>query len=330
MTPQRSVGDISLLLLTFNQERTARAAAEACLAQQGGPYEIVFSDDASSDGSHAVLLAAAAAYRGPHRVVVRRNEVNLGIGEHYNRLVAESRAELLVTAAGDDISLPQRMQRLVEAWDATGRRADLIASHLIDLDHDGTLHDIIRMDDLAAYRGVDDWIAKRPFVVGAGNAFTRRMMQRFGPLDRRIAYEDQVMVFRAIVGGGAVTVDEALVQYRRGGASGRPGVESGLQLKRWRDRESDRNLFVSRQLVADAELVGCGDKVRALLGRELAREGYKHELREAAGSVERWRLFRQATGLPLGWRFRKLLHEMFPSVSYGLKRRASKLHRRAR
>src|SRR5574337_237921 len=99
MTPR-----ISVLLLACNQQATARAAAESVLAQQCEPLEIVLSDDASSDDTFGVLQAAARAYAGPHQVRVRRSEANLGIGGHYNALVAETRGELLVTAAGDDVS----------------------------------------------------------------------------------------------------------------------------------------------------------------------------------------------------------------------------------
>ena len=82
----------SLLLLAYNQERYAEEAARSCLAQESEPLEIVFSDDASSDRTHEILATIAAEYRGPHRVVVRRNETNLGITGHYNRLVEESPA----------------------------------------------------------------------------------------------------------------------------------------------------------------------------------------------------------------------------------------------
>jgi glycosyltransferase involved in cell wall biosynthesis len=200
-----------VLLLAYNQQETIESAIDSVLGQQCEPIEIVLSDDASSDGSFALMQAAAERYRGPHSVRAIRNATNLGIGQHYNELVRATRAPLLVTAAGDDTSTPDRVSRLLQAWDANGQRADLIASHLIDLDHEGRLHDVIRVDDLATCRGVDDWARQRPYIVGAGHAFTRRMMERFGPLAADIAYEDQVMVFRAIVSGGAITVDAPLV-----------------------------------------------------------------------------------------------------------------------
>ena len=208
---------VSLLLLAYNQERYAEEAARSCLAQDSEPLEIVFSDDASSDRTHDILSSVAAGYRGPHRVVVRRNETNLGITGHYNRLVEASSGELLITAAADDTSHPDRAARLLAAWDATGGRADLISSHLVDVDAEGAEHGVLKVDDLAASGGVDGWLRRRPFVIGAGHAFTRRMMRSFGPLDPAIHHEDQIMVFRALASGGAVTVDAALVREGIGG-----------------------------------------------------------------------------------------------------------------
>ena len=119
---------ISLVLLACNQEAWAADAAASVLAQACEPLEIVLSDDASTDGTFAVLAKAAGEYRGPHRVRARRNERNLGIGAHWNRLVAETSGALLVCAAGDDLSLPHRVARLAAAWDASGGTLDLVAS----------------------------------------------------------------------------------------------------------------------------------------------------------------------------------------------------------
>ncbi|MBV9891711.1 MAG: glycosyltransferase family 2 protein, partial [Rhizobacter sp.] len=133
-----------VLLLGYNQQQTIEAAIASVFAQRCEPLAIVLSDDASSDATFALMQAAAERYRGPHSVHARRNASNLGIGRHYNELLQATRAPLLVTAAGDDLSTPDRVARLLQAWDGSGGRADLIASHLVDLDHEGQLHDVIR------------------------------------------------------------------------------------------------------------------------------------------------------------------------------------------
>ena len=321
---------VSLVLLAYNQESTVRRAVQSCFAQDCEPLELVLSDDASSDGTFDVLQQLAADYRGPHTVRARRSATNVGIGEHYNQLLNATSGELLVTAAGDDFSVPHRVRRLIDAWEATGCRADLIASHVIDMDHDGQLHEVMRVDDLSKYRNVHDWAAKRPYIIGAGHAFTRRMMERFGPMLASVFYEDQIMVFRAIAMGGAVTVDEPLVHYRRGGTSRKPAFESDEHMQRWTHRQRGRELAEMEQLVADATVAGCDALVRPTLEAPFRRERYLRAMQGAGNREERWRAFRTATALPFGWRLRKMLHVQFPDATRAVRSVLSVFHHRRR
>ena len=300
-TPPRA----TLLLLAYNQERYVEEAARSCLAQEGEALEIVFSDDASSDRTHAILESIAAGYHGRHRVVVRRNETNLGIAAHYNRLIDESCGELLITAAGDDASSPDRVARLLAAWDATDRRADLIASHVFDVDSSGVEHGVVKVDDLAALGGIDGWCRRRPFVIGAGHAFTRRLMRRFGPIDNAVPYEDQIMVFRALCSGGAVTVDAPLVRYRRGGESARRAFESADEERAWRLRRLNSEIAERDQLLRDAAVAGCLAQTTAALEALRVRQAYLKRLYGADSALARLQALFMANGPSRAWRFDK-------------------------
>jgi glycosyltransferase involved in cell wall biosynthesis len=320
---------VSLILLTYNQQDLVEHAVAGCFAQDCEPIEIVLSDDCSTDDTFARLQTLAQSYRGPHTVIARRNARNLGISQHYNQLVTVARGELLVTAAGDDVSTPDRVRRIVAAWEANGRRADLIASHVTDLDQQGNLHEVIRVDDLAQWRGLDDWLKKRPYIIGASHAFTRRMMDRFGPFIPALAYEDQTMAFRAIVGGGAITVDASLVHYRRGGASStRPGLDSVAYADEWTEAHLNRTRAEIDQRIADADVAGCGDAVRDLMAEPLQLIRFLQALRAAPALAMRFRAVREAPLLPLGWRLRKLLHATFPNATFRIKRSVRVFHRR--
>jgi glycosyltransferase involved in cell wall biosynthesis len=121
----------TIMLIAYNQEASIGEAIAGALAQTYSPLEIFVSDDASSDATHAAMLAAVAGYQGPHRVVVNRNETNLGIGAHLSLLVERSCGELLFVAGGDDVSLPERCETTVAAWLASARKLDLIAAPLV-------------------------------------------------------------------------------------------------------------------------------------------------------------------------------------------------------
>lgn len=284
---------ITLLLFAFNQIELVEAAVRACFAQEGESLDILLSDDASTDGTWESLQTLAAGYRGPHQVRTRRNAVNLGVGAHYNAAVADCVGQLVVTAAGDDISLPHRVRTLAAAWDATGCRADLIASHLIDMDTTGCDRGVIRVDDLSHWRSASDWLNKRPYVVGASHAFTRRLFDRFGPIRADLPYEDQVMALRAACMGGGVTVNEPLLRYRRGGLSAATKQAADPAAHRQRlVTKHTRQLALARQVRQDLQQAG----LTGLWGGGMARKLHQSEFMLALCRTETWRERRALAG----------------------------------
>ncbi|HWH81512.1 MAG TPA: glycosyltransferase [Burkholderiaceae bacterium] len=303
---------VSVLLMAYQQQATIADAIRGALAQTYSPLEIVISDDASSDATWAEIERAVAGYAGPHLLVLNRNAANLGIGAHLNHLVALSHGELLVVAAGDDVSLPQRCARLVDAWRAADRKPDLIASALVDLDAAGNTHATIMPSDLASYRGAADWVARPPFVVGAAQAWTRRVFEQFGPLPPGSVAEDRLMVLRAILAGGALTLPEPLVQYRRGGLSHRRRALHARDVVA-RLRSNNRHALVELpQMLADAQRAGQRAAVEAALGGELERERFVHALFAARGFGERWRAVAAHRQVPLAQRARLFVYAACP------------------
>ena len=318
---------VALLLMAFNQQATVGAAVQAALAQDHSPLTLVLSDDASTDATFDVMQRAVAGYGGHHRVVLNRNPHNLGIGAHLSRLVGLCDADLLLVAAGDDISLPQRARRTVEAWLAADRRIDLVAAPLEDIDAEGRSNGVIRPSDLGRYRNLDDWLADPPHVVGAAQAWTRRLWDRFGPLPAGVVAEDRVMVMRAIGSGGAITLSEPLVRYRRGGISRRVRNLYAHDVIA-RLLKNNRHALVELPLMLrDAQTIGqCGEVERAL-GIELTRESFVHDLFTAPRWFEKLRIAYAARGIPLQQRLRLVLYAVCPSVFapwFWLKRRTAR------
>ena len=304
----------SLLLIAFNQQQTIAEAIAGAVAQTWTPLEILISDDASTDDTFGAMQAAVAGYRGPHRIVLNRNPANLGIGAHLSQLVAMSRGELLFVAAGDDVSLPQRCERVVESWLASGRRLDLIASALVDTDAGGTDHATITPSDLATYRSAADLVARPPHVIGAAQAWTRRVFDRFGPLPSGVVAEDLIMVFRAVVSGGALTLAEPLVRYRRGGLSSRRrALGAAHVIERW-CANSRHSLVELPLLLADAEKAGQLAAVEAALTAQLARETLVRDLFATEDRTQRARLLLRARELPLAQRLRFAVYALWPAL----------------
>jgi hypothetical protein len=242
-------------------------------------------------------------------------------------MVNLSHGELLFVAAGDDISLPQRCEHVVAAWLAAGCVPDLISSALIDLDEAGHAHETITPTDLSTYRNAADWIARPPHVIGAAQAWTRRVFDRFGPLPAGTVAEDLLMVFRAIVSGGAITLAEPLVRYRRGGISRR---RRNLHARDVVERllKNNRHAIVELpQLLADARLAGQLEAVEDALSLQFEREVFVRDLFGAMTLAQRWRAFSAAHRVPLALRARLFVYAACPALLgpfFALKRLAER------
>ena len=303
-----------MLLITFQQSALVREAIHGALAQTWSPLEIVISDDASTDDTWAQIQGAVAGYAGPHRIVLNRNAVNMGIGAHLSHGVGLSHGEMLFVATGDDVSLPQRCERVMHEWLARGRRPDLIAAALIDIDAEGHAHGTLHPTDLSTYRNAADWLARPPYVVGAAQAWTRRVFQRFGPLPAGVVGEDLIMVLRAIGTGGAITLNEPLVQYRRGGVSRRVRNLRADDVVRRLLKSNHAALVELPQLLADARTMGQLASVEPALMQRLARERFVHALFAARGWRAKASVVLGATALPWAVRLRFGTYAICPAA----------------
>lgn len=205
---------LSYILLTYNQQQTVQAAVRSALEQDVAELEIVITDDHSSDGTFEEIQAAVAGYEGPHRVIVNRNPQNLGLAGNLNMAHQLSSGEVLIAAAGDDLSYPQRSRRIQEAF-STGNPL-LVCSYAKVIDPEG---DPVPGDFRTA-RFYRDWtlaqVARsKSLYIGATGAWHRSLYEDYGPMDPD-AYEDLVLGFRAALDNRVAVLKEELVQYRLG------------------------------------------------------------------------------------------------------------------
>ncbi|MCG5075696.1 glycosyltransferase [Paraburkholderia sp. RG36] len=307
-----------MLLIAYNQAGVVADAIAGALAQTYSPLEILISDDCSPDGTWGAIEAAVRDYRGPHRLVLNRNEQNAGISAHLSKLAAMSQGALLVVTAGDDVSAPERCARLVDCWNALGQRVDLIASDLVEFDpaspDSGRDSGLIAPTDLGQYKCFDDWARERPWVVGASHAWSRRLFERFGPMLPGAMAEDQIMTFRAVMSGGAYSLREPLVRYRRGGLSGKKRFRTVEQFIARVKLTTAFGLVESAQFQHDAQIAGVGEPMRALLVPKLAREHYARDVFAVRGFGAKLGLLLRTPGVKMGFKIRMFLYAACPCV----------------
>ncbi|HEY1070153.1 MAG TPA: glycosyltransferase [Thermomonas sp.] len=129
----------TFLVIAYNQEDFIRDAIVGAFSQSYEAVEVILSDDCSSDRTFEIMNEMAKEYSGRFRVVVRRNERNLGILGHLLAAAKVAKGEFLVVAAGDDISFPGRTERQVLALAKAGKGVAVISSADVIFDESGDL-----------------------------------------------------------------------------------------------------------------------------------------------------------------------------------------------
>lgn len=207
---------VSVFLVCFNQEKYIKAAVQGALCQDYPNLEIVVSDDGSTDNTLAIIKEIVGSYRGPHPVKINQNQPNRGIIAHVSQCLELCSGELIVGMAGDDISAPNRVSVIVEAFDQGGRRGDVFCSSVEVIDE----HGVKTGERIEAPKGAEDdlvafyargWQSH----AGASEAWHRRVLEDFGPLYPSSPFEDVLLGFRASLRGALVAIPQVLVQYRK-------------------------------------------------------------------------------------------------------------------
>lgn len=268
-----SVGRVSVLMPTYNQEDYVGDAIASVLAQEAEPFEFIIADDCSADATWDRVNAATAGYEGPHKLRLVRNERNLGVNGNLNRLIALAEGEILIAAAGDDLSSPDRVRRVVETF--RREKPLLVHSGFRPLIPEGQSYDG-RFDDLILARTTNpvDIAGSTALFVGATAAWHRDLFRIFGPLPDGPIYEDLILGYRAALAGRIARIDRPLVDYRIGvGISARgPAGRAAADWSAFRLATLTRHKATFLQRLADARAFGLtdGSDVLRALDRHLA------------------------------------------------------------
>lgn len=208
-TPSSSHTDIepsmSFLMITYNQEKTIEQSLKSALAQDYPNLEIVICDDCSKDRTFEIATKIAADYHGPFKIILHRNDPNLGIGANFHKAFTLASGEWLFMAAGDDVSTPDRC-RIVADGIRQFPNALAFGSNYEVIDGDSKRIGFSRPGQLLG--------------PGAVIAWHRSVFTSFTPLGKELKVEDAPLYPRVfLLGGTYVKLPHVTLQYRMDGHS---------------------------------------------------------------------------------------------------------------
>ena len=270
-------------------------------AQIYSPLEIVFVDDASTDNGFEIAQRIAAQYQGPHRIVVTRYGRHGGVGEQWERVLTESRGEIMVYADTDDISLPDRCQRIYEAFRDGGPELLGVDSYCDLIDARGApitgVPPHIALNRFSSEHLTAEMLARnRNSPLGAVLAVRRIVFEVGVPLASLRRVDDSALAFRCLVLGRMKTIPEVLVLRRSHLDNVSAAIDvswSGKTLGAWFSKHLDDLTPVPAVMRQDLDKFARDGLISAARAHQLRREVdlYAHEveLQRLAQRMPWWR-----------------------------------------
>jgi glycosyltransferase involved in cell wall biosynthesis len=247
---------VTFALFAFNQERYIREAVAAAMAQTYSPLELILSDDCSTDSTFEIMAEMVSAHNSPHKITLNRNNQNMGISAHVRHVHEMSHGEIIVHAAGDDVSRPDRTEKLVDAFLAQSDRPSLIESNADLIDEAGRHIGLYLKERSILRKYAVDPVVKHTLGGGCTYAIHRSLIDRFDAPMPGIIAEDGLINIRANMLNGTLYIPDVLVKYRITNS----GVWSSMQDAQLTPKQIIENetrytksrIMIAQQAISDA------------------------------------------------------------------------------
>jgi glycosyltransferase involved in cell wall biosynthesis len=227
-TPRLSIG-----MPVYNGEHYLRSAVDSILHQDFTDFELIISDNASSDLTSQICKEYA---RKDRRIRYFRNESNIGATGNYNRVFDLARGQFFKWASHDDEVHPSFLRRCLESFDHSPTDVVLVFSKADIIDEAGRVMNQ-SPDTMRS--------SKRPFMRLASLIYHRQFAHPLWGLVRSDALRktrlmgcveaDHVLLGELGLLGNFVEIPEVLYRQRRHAKSAIEIHRTARQLLAWHD-----------------------------------------------------------------------------------------------
>ncbi len=179
---------VSVLISTYNNEKTILQAVESILMQDYENYEILIINDCSTDNTANLLEKIKEK---DERIFVFTNEKNLGLTASLNKLIDFSKGEIILRQDADDFSTNNRISTQVDCL--TNTKADLCFSRAVVVNDSRIMPS---WSFYLPYKLVMKY--KNPFIHGT-LAIRRKVLLSIGKYDKNFYYAQDYKLYKDII-----------------------------------------------------------------------------------------------------------------------------------
>jgi glycosyltransferase involved in cell wall biosynthesis len=206
---------VSICIPTYNQAKYLQLAITSAINQTYKPYEIIVSDDCSTDDTATLLTQLSL--KVPNLKFIRQ-PVNLGIAENVNRCLRMAEGDYIIRLDSDDELLPNYTKDLLELFHQYPE-AGYAHGAVQEIDQNGNF---LSQRKLYRKTGFQDWIeALKKSIHGyrvAANIvmFKRQALEKVDYLNGRPNYVEDYHTTTSIsaAGFGNLYIDKIISHYR--------------------------------------------------------------------------------------------------------------------
>jgi glycosyltransferase involved in cell wall biosynthesis len=137
---QQAAPPVGMGMPVFNGGQFLESALKSLLAQTFDDFELVISDNASTDETESICRDFAAVDK---RIRYSRNSTNLGLAKNQNSVIRDSRGKYFLLVHHDDLRAPTYLERTIQVLED---RPELTVCYTITQDIDEHGNPIQRVD----------------------------------------------------------------------------------------------------------------------------------------------------------------------------------------
>lgn len=205
---------ISIVMTAYQHERFIRSAVASCLAQTFSDFELIVVNDGSTDGTSATVRE----FHDPRLVLIEQE--NAGPSLALNAGIMRARGQYLAFMSGDDVSLPTRLERQLEACRRNGEA--VVFSHVQFIEETGHAiptpewaTDVFNIPPLSRPELIRRFIESGNCLAAPSAFMPREILSQQDPLNPCLfQLQDFELWTRLVTRRPFVILEEPLIQYR--------------------------------------------------------------------------------------------------------------------
>ncbi len=243
---------VSIGMPVYNGTQFIAKAIDSILAQSFSDFELIISDNASTDATQQICEEYAK--REP-RIRYSRLPENIGAARNYNRVFEMSSGTYFKWAAHDDVLHPDFISRCVRAFESFEESPGLIYPQGEFIDATGK---IIRPDNVSMnidsrwspirVLKLSDVLLEMPMVTAVFGLFRRDILRRTSLIGSFVS-SDYVLLLQSVLLGKIIQLEGApLFQRRIHPGMSRQANTTDKEVLRWFDPSAVSRLSVQQTL----------------------------------------------------------------------------------